>query len=420
MRLMSVAPQMGPMLPVRLAGVLFLTLWAAHVSGQDLTPNERLGKLLFFDQTLSARGNQSCASCHDPKVGWVGGDETINRAGAVYEASIQGRFGNRKPPSAAYATSAPKFRLVDALRDLFAGGNFWDGRATGDRLGNPAADQALGPFLNPLEQALPDAKTLVDKVCTGGYAALFKDVWGSAACDEVEKAYGFIGLSIASYEGSREVNQFSSKYDAFLAGKVQLTAEERRGLRLFVGKGRCAACHPHRTGPDGSPPLFTDFTFDNIGVPRNPENPFYANVAANPMGSNWIDQGLGGFLAETSQYKQHAAGQVGKHRVPTLRNVDLRPSPGFVKSYGHNGYFKDLKALVHFYNTRSVLPVCTDSKQRAGVDCWPKPEVQANLNTEELGNLDLTDADEDAIVAFLATLSDGFAPPEPRHSPRPR
>jgi cytochrome c peroxidase len=393
----------------RLVLVVTTAALATSACGQaTLTPTERLGKLLFFDESLSARGNQSCAGCHDPKAGWVGSVEAINRAGGVYESSIPGRFGNRKPPSAAYATPAPKFHLVDAQTGEFVGGNFWDGRATGEKLGNPAADQALGPFLNPVEQALPDATALVNKVCGGSYAALFKDVWGAASCSNVEQAYANIGLSIAAYEGSKEVNQFSAKYDAFLAGRAELTPQERRGLQLFEGQGRCASCHPHKPNPDGTPPLFTDFKFDNIGVPPNPDNPFYANVDANPKGRGWRDPGLGGFLAETTQYQQHAAGQMGKHRAPTLRNVDLRPSAAFVKCYGHNCYFKDLKSIVHFYNTRLVLPVCGGVTQKPGIDCWPQPEVEANLNSAELGNLGLTSADEDAIVAFLGALSDGF------------
>jgi cytochrome c peroxidase len=388
----------------RTALILVFSLLAANVSGQSLTSKERLGKLLFFDENLSARGNQSCATCHDPKWGWVGGLEAINKGGGVYEASIPGRFGNRKPPSAAYATHAPKLRLVSAHTGAFIGGNFWDGRATGERLGNPAADQALGPFLNPLEQALPDAQSLVGKVCAASYANLFREVWGADACADVEKAYGFIGLSIAAYERSREVSPFTSKYDAFLAGHAALTPQEQEGLRLFAGKGRCAGCHPHKRGPDGAPPLFTDFGFDNIGAPRNPDNPFYANAAANPKGKAWIDEGLGGFLSQTPQYAQYAKDQAGKHRAPTLRNVDLRPSPESVKCYAHNGYFKDLKTLIHFYNTRSVLPVCDGTGRKVGIDCWPAPEVPDNINTMQLGNLRLTGQEEDALVAFLATL----------------
>jgi cytochrome c peroxidase len=112
-------------------------------------------------------------------------------------------------------------------------------------------------------------------------------------------------------------------------------------------------------------------------------------------------EGLGG------DYAAKAAENEGKHRVPTLRNVDKRPSADFVKAFGHNGYFKSLKEIVHFYNTRDILPDCEDVPNATiGQTCWPASETEANLNTEELGNLGLTDYDEGAIVAFLKTLSD--------------
>jgi cytochrome c peroxidase len=294
--------------------------------------------------------------------------------------------------------------------DAFLGGNFWDGRATGERLGTPAADQAMGPFLNPVEQALPDARALVERVCAAEYAPLFKEVWGEGACADLDRAYGYIALSIAAYEGSTAVNQFSSKYDAFLARRVQLTPQESRGLQLFGGKAGCSNCHPHRPSR-GAPPLFTDFTFDNLGLPANPANPFYSDTVSNVKGTQWRDEGLGGFLQTSDKYSARAAAHVGKHRAPTLRNVDLRPSPTFVKAYGHNGYFKSLEAIVHFYNTRDVLPACAGGTERAGADCWPDPEVAANINRVELGSLRLTPEEEAAVVAFLRTLSDGYAAP---------
>jgi cytochrome c peroxidase len=91
--------------------------------------------------------------------------------------------------------------------------------------------------------------------------------------------------------------------------------------------------------------------------------------------------------------------------------VDLRPYPGFVKAFGHNGYFKSLKRIVHFYNTRDVLPPCPSDmadRQAKQANCWPQPEVADNVNIDELGNLGLTDAEEDAIVSFMETLSDGY------------
>jgi cytochrome c peroxidase len=194
-----------------------------------------------------------------------------------------------------------------------------------------------------------------------------------------------------------------------------LTKDERLGLSMFKGKAKCSACHVLDAGPNGEPPQLTDFTYDNLGLPRNPDNPFYvADPAFNPAGFDWVDMGLGEFLASRSDYQSFAAANFGKQKVPTLRNVDKRPYAGFVKAYGHNGYFKSLKGIVHFYNTRDAKPACADPFTREAdalaMNCWPAPEVAANVNDEELGNLHLTDAQEDAIVAFLKTLSDGYKP----------
>ena len=384
---------------------------AASSTATELSPKEQLGKNLFFDANLSLNRNQSCGTCHAPEVGWTGPDAAINRTGAVYEASVPGRFGNRKPPSSAYVSASPTLHY-DARTKTFVGGSFWDGRATGELLGSPAADQAVGPFLNPLEQALPDAAALVQRVCSGNDADRFKAVWGQSACNDVNKAFGYIGLSIAAYEGSSVVNRFDSKFDAYLAGTARLTPQEQDGLRLFQGKAKCAQCHTSKPGSNKQPPLFTDFTYDNIGVPRNPDNPFYYHREINPMGAAWIDLGLGGFLQTQATYRPYAQANLGKHKVPTLRNVAQRPAASLVKAYGHNGYFKSLKEIVHFYNSRDALPVCGEEGGKAGVDCWPLPEVALNLNRGEMGHLGLTDAEEDAIVAFLGTLSDGFVVPK--------
>jgi len=372
-----------------------------------LTPQQQLGRDLFFDQNLSFNKNQSCAACHAPEVGWTGPDHAINLHGTVYEGSITDRFGNRKPPASAYAPFSPVFHFSRKAGGMFIGGNFWDGRATGEVLGNPAAEQAQGPFLNPLEQALPDVAAVVSGACTGDYAGLFLQVCGSNACDSANTnaAYDCIGFAIATYEASREVSAFSSKFDAYLAGQVNLTTQEKQGLNLFKGKAKCALCHVDT----GKAPLFTDFTYDNLGVPRNPENPFYSETDFNPLGAAWIDLGLGGFLQSRRDYATYAKKNLGKFKVPTLRNVDKRPSPAFVKAYSHNGFFKSLDSIVHFYNTRDVLPACPEGYTEAQAlenECWPIPELALNLNTKELGNLGLTSDEEHAIVAFLKTLSD--------------
>ena len=371
------------------------------VSGEP-TAKETLGKLIFFDENLSLNSNQSCATCHAPEAGWTGPTSFINDHGAVYEGSIPGAFGDRKPPSSAYATQSPILH-VDK-KGVFVGGNFWDGRATGERLGSPAAEQALGPFLNPKEQALETPDDVVTRVCASSYASLFMTVWGADACSDKD-AYDYIGLSIAAYEASPEVNAFTAKYDWSMQGKAKLTQLERRGFALFQGKGKCSKCHVS----EGRAPLFTDYTYDNLGIPKNPENP--ATIA----NSSWADPGLGGFLATRTDYATYAEANMGKHKVPTLRNVGLGPE-GVVKAYGHNGYFKTLEGIVHFYNTRDVLPKCPGDgtpyteAQALDANCWPAPEVAANLNTRELGNLGLSADEEAAIVAFLKTLSDGYTP----------
>jgi cytochrome c peroxidase len=373
----------------------------------ELTPVEQLGKDLFFDK-ISSPDSMSCADCHAPDVGFTGPVGGINKHGAVYRGAVPQRFGNRKPPSAAYATLSPVFHY-DEDEGLFVGGNFWDGRATGEVLGNPAADQALGPFLNPVEQNNASKMAVLEQVDASKYAALWEIVWGEplsyATQADVEKNYDRIGLAIAAYEDSSEVNQFSSKYDHYLQGMVDLTEQEAWGLELYEGKGQCNLCHPSELGSGGELPLFTDFTFDNLGVPKNPDNPFYSmdtvylgdGSPINPEGAAWIDPGLGGFLMNhpNSAWQAMAPDNWGKHKVPTLRNVDKRNGNNFPKAFMHNGVFKSLKEVVHFYNTRDV-------------EMWPPPEVGINVNTDELGDLGLTDEEEDAIVAFMKTLSDGY------------
>jgi cytochrome c peroxidase len=358
---------------------LLAVLVGTAVAQASLTPQEQLGKFLFFDQNLSLNSNQSCAACHAPSVGWTGPDEAINAHGAVYEGSIPGAFGDRKPPAAAYAGDSP-ILYYDGTK--WVGGMFWDGRATGWTLGDPLAEQAKGPFLNPKEQAIPDGATLVAKVQAGTYATLFAE---QCPGTDTTDLYNCIGRAIAAYERSSEVSQFTSKYDYWLKGQAKLSGQEQWGLALFRGKGQCAACHVE--------PLFTDFTYDNLGVPKNPENPA---TIADP---SWADPGLGGFLKNAGYDESIWGPELGKQKVPTLRNVDLRPTKKFVKAYSHNGYFKSLEEIVHFYNTRDV--------PGAG---WPAPEVATTVNTSEMGNLGLNHGEELAIVAFLKTLSDGYKP----------
>ena len=297
---------------------------------------------------------------------------------------------------------------------------------------------------------------MVYRVCEGRYGDLFDQVWGTGACaiswpqningvcrqtdgvvelspsdrNKVDGAYDRVALSIAAFEASDESNAFTSKIDAHRAGLYEFTEQEKMGRDIFRGKGMCSACHVGAPGPGAAPPLFTDFTYDNLGVPRNPENP--ASIA-DPT---WRDPGLAGFLANVSGYEEYADMNLGKQKVPTLRNVGLgsceaeaygdggydeRRSKGgkedgcITKAYMHNGFFKSLKSVVHFYNTRDVKDVCEDigiieatEADALANDCWPQAEVAENVNTDELGDLKLTDAEENALVAFMMAMSDGY------------
>lgn len=368
-------------------------------NGPTLSPIEELGKALFFDENLSTPPGMSCAACHAPEVGFTGPDSDINANEAIYPGVVHVRAGNRKPPTAAYGGDSPVM-YFDVGEGLWIGGMFWDGRATGWTLGDPLAEQAIGPFLNPVEQNNPQARLVLIKIAYSEYADLFEAVWGEPIdiADDIQTTYARVGHSIAAYERSAEVNPFSSKFDAYLAGQATLTAQEAFGLELFKGKAMCSECHLSEEGSGGEPPLFTDFTYDNLGVPKNPMNPFYYQPRKiNPDGEDWIDPGLGGFLAAIGEEPSVYEPELGKHKVPTLRNVDKRPNPGFVKAYGHNGFFKSLEEIVHFYNTRDV-------------ESWPPPEVPINVNIDELGNLGLTPDEEAAVVAFMKTLSDGYVP----------
>ena len=177
-------------------------------------------------------------------------------------------------------------------------------------------------------------------------------------------AYDAIAFSIAAYEASPEVNAFTAKFDYARKGQAKLTKEEQKGFALFQGKGKCSRCHVS----NGQQPLFTDYTYDNLGIPKNPLNPVYR------IKPDFVDLGLGGFLASRTDYAQFAVENQGKHKVPTLRNVakgsceaETTNLDCIVKAYGHNGYFMSLADIVHFYNTRDV--------PGAG---WPAPEVLAD------------------------------------------
>ncbi len=423
------------------------------VQQRSLDPAQKiilLGKVIFYERHLSVRRNEACAFCHMPETGFTGPVSALNQTTVSYPGSIRSRFSGRNPQTHTYASFSPVLHYNELQGDL-VGGAFWDMRATGLRLNNPLAEQAQGPPLDPNEMGMIDAACVVYRASRRPYRPMAEQVWGAQAfairwpgdveqvCERpgpapssdpmpvhlasrdrgiAQSTFDQIAQSIAAYEASNEVNSFSSKYDYVMAGKAKFTPDEQIGYALFRSKAtHCNECH--RDGGPGEEPLFTDFTASNLGLPPNPSIPFYQEnaadrfgYAANSLGLRFRDPGVGGFLRgpldPDGEWASRSASFIGKYKTPTLRNVDKRPRPDFVKAYMHNGYLKSLQEVVHFYNTRDVLPRCRAGDPGEKATCWPAPEHPETMNRKQLGNLKLTSAQENQLVAFLKTLTDGY------------
>jgi cytochrome c peroxidase len=298
-----------------------------------------------------------------------------------------------------------------------------------------------------------------ERICdTPGGAAVFGGSTTPISLNPEDRArantvYNNWGQSIDAYEQSLQVSAFSSKFDAFLKGDYKLTADEMAGLKLFDGKGNCNSCHLDGRGTTLKPgqsdtgaaaaanPLFTCFGSANEGLPLNPRDAIYYQTTPdsfgftpNPLGFGYRDLGLGTFLRSgpgaapdpNATWIQFASATDGQMQVSSARDVAMTPpqcptteapGPYFQKEFFHNGYIKSLKQLVHFYNTRDKFKYnVTSGHCPAGttekVDCWPMPEIPNNIDMTT-GNLGLTDKEEDEIVAFMQTLTDGYTRPYP-------
>jgi cytochrome c peroxidase len=378
------------------AVLLSLAVAPALASNGTVAPKVRLGAFLAGDRSLSDPDGQACADCHLPRAGYADPDQDL----PVSQGVLPELFGGRNAPTWAYTAWSPALHY-DETDGAWIGGMFWDGRAAGWEL-SPLAEQARGPFLNPVEMKNESEAEVIREVRAAPYASLFRHVFGRDSLNDVDAAYDNVARAIAAYESSRWVNTFTSRYDAFVAGnRNALTTQQKRGLEVFNGKGLCSQCHPSEPGPYSTgratgKALFTDYTYDNLGIPKNP-------VFALPpldFDPDAVDLGLGGFLRGTGdpELVASAAAADGAFKVPTLRNL-TRTAP-----YGHNGYFATLEDIVHFYNTRDVAD-----------PAWPAPEVPVNVNVEELGDLGLTADEETDLVAFLHALSDRVIVPIPVH-----
>jgi cytochrome c peroxidase len=350
----------------------------------------QLGAKIFVDQSLSFSGKQSCQSCHEPARAHGAPDGHAGQPGGKDTLPDQ---GGRSSPSIRYLKFNSSFAFANDGTPT--GGFFWDGRATSLK------DQAGGPFLNPAEMANDNVADVIAKLAQASYAAEFRQVFGEDIFSRPQDAYDRVKLALQAFEQEDPAfAPFSSKYDAYLDGKATLTAAEQRGLVLFnsPAKGNCAACHPSAKGADGSHPLFTDFSYDALGVPRNWG---LKTIKDDPT---FYDLGLcavAGFEGRTDL--------CGAFKVPSLRNVAARGS------FFHNGRFTDLKETLSFYVTRDTNPErwYTQADDRV-VKFDDLPEnYRRNVNRTEApynrqaGDAPaLTEAEIDDLIAFLKTLTD--------------
>lgn len=365
---------------------------ATTPTATTLSPAAALGENIFADVSLSASGSQSCASCHDPAHAHA----QSNALDVQFGGATLTEPGFRAVPSLRYMKQTPAFFF--AADGTPTGGFNRDGRV------NSLMEQARRPLLAPHEMANATAAAFALKLSHASYAAEFRRVFGDGIFNDSDAVLDRATFALQRYElEDPDFAPFSSKYDAFLQGKVRLSDPELRGLALFnnAQKGNCAACHPSSRKSDGSLPLFTDFSFDNLGVPRNTGIP----ATADP---DYFDLGLCGPDRTDLTDRTDLC---GAFKVPTLRNVATR------QVFFHNGYFKSLKEALHFYVKRDTNP----ELWYPIVDGVPDKfndlpsDNRGNVNTTEvpynrkLGGVPaLTDAEIDDLAAFLATLNDGY------------
>jgi cytochrome c peroxidase len=456
-----------------------------------LTPMEQLGKDIVFDDTLSDPPGYACFTCHVPETGFASTSlSEVNAFSGIMPGIVPGRFSNRKPQTYAMSAFSPIGPYFDANLGVYIGGNFWDGHEPDE------SHQARQPFIDPNEMANTSTNGIQDPV-RGGYSALvvqkiqsrpytplFKKVYGPDVFTKytTQQLYTIIVETIQAYESSAELNPFSSKFDASKYGVppqnlYTLSASEERGRILYgvgpnpnndptFGGAQCFQCHSSanllgvQAETEGKQ-TFTMFCYANIGVPKNPYNPYYENTDSttnpfgfNPQGRNYIDFGLGSNpnpAPDGTVFYNKTAGDIlqfrGLFKAPSVRNSDKRPSPTFVRAYMHNGVFKSLEEVVHFYNKRNIAvdangnEVAFDLRNGppAGTTAlFPPPEVLDNAQNVagltpaqsaaqgvsgvvatngQVGNLGLSASQEADVVNFLKILTDGYTKPNPVNSP---
>ena len=394
---------------------------------EPLSAMAQLGERIFYDTTLSASGQMSCASCHDPANHYgppntlpamlggpkldlqgfrpaptltylerhlpfsVGPDKDEDENSSV-PLQVALAVGAKRAPKTAQNTADSAVNLVPQ------GGLFWDGRV------DTLQEQAIQPLLNPVEMANAGAATVAAKLRARAYSSLFTELFGATILNQPDQLVSEAMFAVARYQiEAASFHPYTSKFDYWLEGKVRFTPTEMRGYVLFNDpeKANCGGCHLDKPSPDGTPPVFTDEQFEALGAPRN------AKLLAN-RDPNYFDLGICG------PYRQDMAKDTqfcGMFITPTLRNVATR------HVFFHNGVFTSLKQVMDFYAFRDVAPQKIypggakyddiPARYRTNVDAVDPP-FDRNLGEPPA----MTEQDEDDIIAFLGTLTDGYRPAE--------
>jgi cytochrome c peroxidase len=355
-----------------------------------------VGAQIFADPGISASGDLACATCHDP----ANADAQSNDLPVQLGGANRNVPGFRAVPSLRYVNFTPKFAFDEEGTPV--GGFDRDGRAS------DLMTQAMRPLFSAREMANENIEALVGRLAGARYAGEFRAVFGQRIFDDHDATLRALVFALSQYEKfDPDFQPFDSKYDEFLRGSVRLAPAELRGLALFnrADKGNCAACHPSGRGHSGELPLFTDFSYDNLGVPRNPRIPATQEAS-------YFDLGLCG------PDRTDLAGErdlCGAFKVPTLRNVATR------RVFFHNGRFITLRDALRFYVRRDTgatafYPVAAGGTVEKFDDL--PAELAGNVNTAEVpydrkpGEAPRLSDDEIAdLEAFLNTLTDGYRLP---------
>ncbi len=395
-----------------LLSLLFLSGCGSSSDNTTKLTKEKLGEKLFNDTNLSLTRNTSCATCHDPKHGFI--DPRFKEEGKNQNIFIHGAFsvgddgsalGGRNTPTASYAKFNPKFHK--RKDGTYKGGQFHDGRADTLKI------QAMGPPLDGAEMQMSDKNAVVDRLKErNGFAQEFQSVYGTDIFDDINKSYDAMADAIAEFEKTKEFAPFDSKYDRLrdciesgkgegtCLGDGKWTLDEELGKSLFFSNANtnCATCHTidsKTEAPQGSKELFTNFEYENIGTPRN-ILAMDARAALNLQDANATFAGLGATVKETdANYKAH----LGKTKVPTLRNIAI------TGPYMNNGVFAKLRTVLEFYDHKAGNGHHAINPET--LNPWIANDNIQTVNTSVLVATEpLTDRRIMALEAFLNTLTD--------------